>query len=191
MTKVKKLLNQELLQKEEVENSHFSLVFCGYLLNDWCDVSPLWTSFYLSDQSKRRCTKPYKDWRTLNIEKSFVKSSPKTQGILEFHHKSTKHMVLPSNKERIDHLVMELVEWKEAKRKAYTAQASRLDLENDTKKNMEKVKLPKLVKETWRSKKRKSGKGPGFYQKDKSKKRKDIVANKAEENSAQNINIEN
>ena len=30
-------------------------------------------------------------------------------------------MVLSSNKEKIDNLVMELVEWKEAKRKAYTA----------------------------------------------------------------------
>ena len=86
---------------------------------------------------------------------------------------------------------MELVEQKEAKRKAYTAQASRLDLKNVTKKNMEKVKLPKLVKETWWPTKRKSGKGPGFYQNYKSKQRRGVAANKAEENSTQNINKEN
>ena len=86
---------------------------------------------------------------------------------------------------------MELVEWKEAKRKAYAAQASRLDLKNVTKKNMEKVKLPKLVKETWWPTKRKSGKGPGFYQNYKSKQRRGVAANKAEENSTQNINKEN
>ena len=57
-------------------------------------------------------------------------------------------MMLSSNKKRIENLVMELVEWKEAKWKTYTVQASRLDLKNDTKKNMEKVKLPKLVKKT-------------------------------------------
>ena len=57
-------------------------------------------------------------------------------------------MMLSSNKKRIENLVMELVEWKEAKWKAHTVQASRLDLKNDTKKNMEKVKLPKLVKKT-------------------------------------------
>ena len=96
---------------------------------------------------------------------------------------------MSSNKERIDNLVMELVEWKEAKRKAYTEQASRSDLKNVTKKNM--VKLPKLVEETWRPKKRKSGKDPGFYQCDKSKKRRGIAANNAEENSGQNINLEN
>ena len=61
------------------------------------------------------CTKPYKYLRALTIDKSCVKSPPKAQGILEFYHKSTKHMVLSSNKERIDNLVMELVKWKEAK----------------------------------------------------------------------------
>ena len=189
MTKNEKHVKPRALQKEEIENPHFSPVFCGYLLNNWCGISLLWTSFHLSDQSKHGCTKPYKDWRTLNIERSCVKSPPETQGILELHDKSTKHMVLSSNKEKIDNLVMELVEWKEAKWKAYTVQTSRSDLQNVTKKNM--VKLPKLVKETWLPKKRKSGKGPGFYQFDKSKKRRGIAANNAEENSAQNINLEN
>ena len=73
---------------------------------------------------------------------------------------------------------MELVEWKEAKRKGYAIQATRLDFKNNTKRNMEKIKLPKLLKQTQRSKKRKSYKGPWFYQKDESKKRKGIDANK-------------
>ena len=53
------------------------------------------------------------------------------------------------------------------------------------------VKLPKLIKETVRPKKKKSGKGPGFYQYNKSKTRRGIAANNAEENSAQNINLQN
>ena len=84
---------------------------------------------------------------------------------------------------------MELVEWKEAKRKAYTVQASRSDLKNVAKKKM--VKLPNLSKETWRPKKKNSGKGPRFYQYNKSTKRRVIAANNTEENSAQNINLEN
>ena len=68
-------------------------------------------------------------------------------------------------------------------------QASRSDLKNGTKVNM--VKLPKLIKETVRPKKKKSGKGPGFYQYNKSKTRRGIAANNAEENSAQNINLQN
>ena len=43
---------------------------------------------------------------------------------------------------------MELVEWKEAKRKGYAIQATRLDFKNNTKRNMEKIKLPKLLKQT-------------------------------------------
>lgn len=76
---------------------------------------------------------------------------------------------------------MELVEWKEAKQKAYTVQASKSDLKNVTEKNM--VKLPKLVKETWQPKKRISGKGPRFYQYNKYSKRRGIAANNAEVNS--------
>ena len=78
---------------------------------------------------------------------------PKTQGILELHHKSTKRTVLSSSKERIDNLVACLVECKEAKRRAYNVQVNNWNF-----------KLPKLVKETWRPRKRKMHTGPGFYQ---------------------------
>ena len=50
---------------------------------------------------------------------------------------------------------MELVEQKEAKRKGYEIQATRLDFKNNTKRKMEKIKLPKLLKQTQRSKKKK------------------------------------
>ena len=101
MIKGKNLLNQELLQNDKVENLHFSPAFCRYFLNNWCIISPLWTSFHLNDQSKHGCTKLYKDWWTLNAEKPCVKSPLKSQGILKFYHKSTKHMVLSSGKERM------------------------------------------------------------------------------------------
>ena len=52
---------------------------------------------------------------------------------------------------------------------------------------MEKVKLPKLVQKIWQSKNKKSGKEPGFYQHNKSKK-KGIAATKPEENSTKNKN---
>lgn len=55
---------------------------------------------------------------------------------------------------------------------------------------MEKVKLPKLVQKIWQSRNKKSGKKPGFYQHNKSKK-KGIAAAKPEENSTKNINIGN
>ena len=68
------MLNHELLQDQEIKNSHFSPVSYGYWLNNCFGISPLWTSFHLSNQSKRGCTKPYEDWRALEIEKYCVKS---------------------------------------------------------------------------------------------------------------------
>ena len=122
----------------------------------------MWTSFHSSDQSKHGCTKPYKDWRTLNIERSCVKRPPKTQGILELHHKSTKHMVLSSYKERIDNLVIEPAEWKEAKREAYTVQTSRSGLKNVKKE--EHGKTSKAGKRNLAAKKKKENlsKAPDF-----------------------------
>ena len=71
-------------------------------------------------------------------------------------------MVLSSNENRIDNLVVELVEWKETNQKAYTAQAGRLVMKNVTKKNMENVKLPKLEQKNWWSRNKNLMKGQGF-----------------------------
>ena len=95
------------------------------LSTNWCAINALWTSFHLDDQSKHGHTKPYLDWRELNVQKASVINPPKTQGILELHHKSTKHSVFSSSKERIDNLVACLVEWKEAKLRAYNVQVTR------------------------------------------------------------------
>ena len=119
MSKVKKMVDQETGENVLDSNPYFSPIFCGYLLNNWCRIAPLWTSFHLGDQSKHGYTNPYLDWRELNVQKASVINPPKTQGILELHHKSTKRTVLSSSKERIDNLVTCLVELKEAKRRAY------------------------------------------------------------------------
>lgn len=52
-------------------------------------------------------------------------------------------------------------------------------------------KTSKVVKRTLAAKKKNSGKGPRFYQYNKFNKRRVITANNTEENSAQNINLEN
>ena len=88
------MFNEELSQEQEITSSHFSSVSYGYLLNHWRGISPLWTSFHLSSQSKHGCTKPYEDWRTINTEKSCVKSPPKTQLTLKNHHQSLWYCLL-------------------------------------------------------------------------------------------------
>ena len=125
MLKVKKMVDEESGENVLDSNLYFSPIFCGHLLNNWCGMAPLWTSFHLGDQNKHRHTKPYLDWRELNVQKASVRNPPKTQSILELHHKSTKRTVLSSSKERIDNLVACLAEWKEAKRRAYNVQVTR------------------------------------------------------------------
>ena len=110
MLKVKKMVDQKTEENVLDSNPYFLPIFCGYLPNNWCGIAPLRTSFHLGDQSKHGNTKPYLDWRELNVHKTSVINLPKTQGILELHHKSTKRTVLSSSKERIDNLVACLVE---------------------------------------------------------------------------------
>ena len=102
-------------------------------------------------------------------------NSPKTQAILKLHQKSIKRTVLSLSKERIDNLVacLEWKEgWKEAKRRADNAQvtSSKEGLrQSHAEDNNKNFKCPKLVRETWRPKKRKTHRGPQFYQQDKAK----------------------
>ena len=101
--------------------------------------------------------------------------SLKTQAILKLYQKSTKRTVLSSSKERIDNLVTCLEwkeEWKEAKRRADNVQviSSKEGLrQSHAEDNNKNFKCPKLVRETWRPKKRKTHRGPQFYQQDKAK----------------------
>ena len=194
MLKVKKMVDQETAENVLDSNPNFSPIFCGYLLNNWKGIAPLWTSFHLGDQSKHGHTKPYLDWRELNVQKAFVINLPKNKGILEFHHKSTKHIVLSSSKERIDNLVTCLVEWKEAKRRAYNVQftISKEGLkQTHVEDNNGSFKLPKLVKESWRHRKRKMHKGPGFYQQDKAKEKLSCDDKEDEDNGLQKIDNKN
>ena len=77
MLKVKKMVDQETGESVLDRNPYFSPIFCGYLRNNWCRVAPLWKSFYLGDQSKHGHTKPYLDWRELNVQKASVINLPK------------------------------------------------------------------------------------------------------------------
>ena len=67
MLKVKKMVDQVTGENVLDSNSYFSPIFCGYLLNNWCGITSLWTSFHLGGQNKHGHTKPYLDWRELNV----------------------------------------------------------------------------------------------------------------------------
>ena len=132
----------------------------------------------------------------MNVQKASVINPRKTQGISELHHKSTKRTVLSSSKERIDNLVACLVQWKEAKRRAYNVQVTRskegLKWKTTTMGFQQwDFKLAKLVKETWRPRKWKMHKVPGSYQQDKAKKKLGSNDKKDEDNGLQKSYNEN
>lgn len=127
MLKIKKMVDQETRENILDSNPYFSPIFCGYPPNNWCGIVPLWASLHLGDQSKHgHKAVPWLE-RTECPESLCNKfpQIPRHFKILELHHKSNKRTVFSSSKERIDNLIACLVEWKEAKRRAYNAQVTR------------------------------------------------------------------
>ena len=89
-------------------NEFFSPTFAAYILNKWCGILPLWTSFHLGDQGRHGSTEPYLEWSKRFAEKEYIKNPPRTQGIVEMHNKSVKHVTLNSKRNRIDRIISNL-----------------------------------------------------------------------------------
>ena len=73
-----------------------------YLLDNWCSLIPIWTGLHLGDQGRHGTSPVYQLWSDKYGSYDCVKDPPRTQGIVEFHQKSTKHIVMNFYRERID-----------------------------------------------------------------------------------------
>ena len=73
-------------------NVFFSSTFAIYFLNNWCGLIPFWTSIQLGDQGRHGKSEPYKLWSEHFSDRACIKDPPRTQGIIEFHHKPLKHL---------------------------------------------------------------------------------------------------
>ena len=127
---------------------------------------PFWTSVHLGDQGRHGKTEPYRLWSEKFAKRSCVIDPPRTQGIIEFHNKSVKHITLNSKRNRLDGVVSNLlVALKISKHRQFEIVQSR---KKSSSKNKEKAKdnLPKTIsKDNWSKRgKKKLSAGPGFFQ---------------------------
>lgn len=144
-------------------NIFYSPAFANYFLNNWCGILPLWTSLHLGDQGRHGTAEPYSDWSQKYSQLACVINPPKTQGLVEFHHKSVKHISLNSKRDRIDKVISNLYIAKRSKHRQFTiALSKRKCTTTDQIKDM----LPKkLASETWAKRPRKKlSAGPGIFQ---------------------------
>ena len=98
-------------------NFLFSSNFVSYILNNWCWLIPLWTSHHLGDQGRQGTSDPYQAWSMHFKERTCIKDPPRTQGIIEFHNKSVKHITLNSKRDRVDKIIDNLFVAKNSKGK--------------------------------------------------------------------------
>ena len=105
-------------------------------------------------------------------QRSCIKYPPRTQGIIEFHNKSVKHITLNSKRDRIDKIIDNIFVAKNSKGKQYEIALSRKRASSN--KNDQKIKdcLPKKISvDNWMARgKKKQHAGPGHFQKNLYKK---------------------
>ena len=131
----------------------------------------MWTSFHLGDQGCHGISPPYLEWPKKFANRDCVKDPPRTQGIIEFHNKSLKH--INSKRDRIDRNIGNLFVAKKAKHRQFEITQSR-KATSSSKVKHQKVKdtMPKKIsREKWSKRgKKKQSSGPGFFQKNYLKK---------------------
>ena len=90
------------------ENPYFSNIFSSYMLNNCVGLAPLWTKFNIGDQLEHGISEPYTTWSSTHKDLDTVTNPPTTQGILELHNKSVKHVYLQDRIDRIDRIIQKL-----------------------------------------------------------------------------------
>ena len=96
-------------------NLLFSREYAMYFLNNWSGLLPLWSSLHLGDQGRHGHSDVYKLWSAKFRDRECIRQPPRTQGIVEFHHKSVKHITMNSKRERIDSVIGNLFRAKKSK----------------------------------------------------------------------------
>ena len=106
----------------------------------------------------------------LHISKKFadcdcVKDPPRTQGIIEFHNKSLKHISLNSKRDRIDRNISNLFVAKNAKHRQFEiAQSRKPSSSSKVDKKVKDTAKKDFSREMVKAWQKKQSSGPGFFQ---------------------------
>ena len=118
----------------------------------------MWTSFHLEDQGRHGVSAPYHEWSKKLAYCDCVKDPQKTQGIIEFHNKSLKHISLNSKRDRIGRNISNIFVAKKAKHRQFEiAQSQKMSSSSKFDKKV-KGTLPKkrISREKWSKRGKKS-----------------------------------
>ena len=149
----------------DTNNLLHSPSFAQYVLNNWCGLIPLWTSLHLGDQGRHGTSPVYKMWSDKYSNYDCITTPPRTQGIIEFHQKSVKHISMNSERERLDEVVKNLYITKKSQLRQLEIAKCKTKTDVSQKEKKAKESLPsKIVSEKWSKRKRKQS-GPGYFQK--------------------------
>lgn len=156
-----------VVNNADTNNVFYSPSFAHYFLNNWCGLIPLWTSLHLGDQGRHGTSSVYQMWSGKFSHLPCVKDPPRTQGIVEFHQKSVKHITLNSRRERVDSVIKNLFIAKKSKFRQLEISKSRKKPIHPQKEEKVKDTLPsKIASEKWSKRKHKQS-GTGFFQTNK------------------------
>ena len=126
----------------------------------------MWTSFHLGDQGRHGVSAPYLEWLKMFADCDCVKDPPRTQGIIEFHKKSPKHISLDLKRDRIDRNISNIFVAKNAKHRQFEIAQSR---KTSSSSKVDKKVKDTLLKTIYREKlvkawQKKQSSGPRFFQ---------------------------
>ena len=91
--------------KSLTKNPLYSPSLANYFLNNWTGLTPLWTVFLLVDPKFHEKSEVY----TKHANKLNFKNIPRSQGLVELHHKVAKEITLNAiSKRRVDTVIQSL-----------------------------------------------------------------------------------
>ena len=122
-------------------NVFYSPSFAKYFLDNWRGLIPLWTCLHLGDQGRHGTSPVYKMWSDKFRNLECVINPPRTQGIIELHQKSVKHITLNSKRERLDSVIKNLCVAKKSKLRQLEISKSRKSLHPVKEEKCKKLKI--------------------------------------------------
>ena len=158
-----KVTSHGKLDSSEV-NPYFNREYALYFLNNWCGLLPLWSSLHLGDQGRHGTSECYRNWSQKFSHRECVQDPPRTQGIVEFHNKSVKHISMNSKRERIDSVVGNLFVAKKLKLRQLEIVKSRKPKNKDEHGKIKDAFPKKIATEKWSKRLKKISVGPDFFQ---------------------------
>ena len=121
-------IEKSIKQNMETEDTsvYYSLPFLEYIINHMIGLAPLRTNLLLGDIGRHGTSIIYRNWTAKYDKQQCIINATKTQGFIEKHHQSLKHIFLDEKNARIDLVIPQLYRSKKVLHRQYAIQCTRL-----------------------------------------------------------------